>query len=185
MMAGWLLTPIVRPLPLPLLSVGAADDPATKAGSAAAYASGGNKRKATTTTSEEVPSRALANPFTIAAAGGMGTKEGGVVNRTAGDYHLPGEPHALLRYEPGAMQCSEEQYRELWRFGEERVPASPNPLNRHTNLRRKQATFGAVYKFGAQVSMVGGGGWGGVGGGRVPYTAGVWCGIPTTLVVEP
>ena len=71
----------------------------------------------------------------------------------SGDYYLPDDPGALLRYEPGAIACSKAQYDELWRFGEVKVPPSPNPLNRNNNLRRKQATFGAVYKFGAQVSM--------------------------------
>lgn len=163
-MGRWLLAPIRAPLPLPLLP-GAAEDASTKAGSAVSVASG-NKRKATQGTQGknggEVPtarSNSGQNPFTIAAAGGMreggdGARRGGKppTSLAAGDYHLPEEPGALLRYEPGAIECSEAQYDELWRFAE-RVPPTPNPLNRHLKLRRKQATFGAVYKFGAQISM--------------------------------
>ena len=70
---------------------------------------------------------------------------------TAGDYYLPDDPSATVRYEPGAVGCTRAQYDELWGFAD-RIPPTPNPMNRHTNLRRKQATFGAVYRFGQQVS---------------------------------
>jgi len=78
----------------------------------------------------EVPTPAHCNPFTLAAAGGVQTKrEGGAGTAgdsvavtgtsrakreqptalTVGDYHLPDDPGALLRYEPGALRCSHAQ----------------------------------------------------------------------------
>ena len=41
----------------------------------------------------------------------------------------------------------------LWRFGVERVSPTPNPMNPGgPPVRRRQATFGTAYRFGAQTS---------------------------------
>jgi alkylated DNA repair dioxygenase AlkB len=60
---------------------------------------------------------------------------------------------SFLRYDPGALAsvCTREAYDELWALSRD-VPPTPNPLNRHTHIKRKQGTFGAAYKFGAQKS---------------------------------
>jgi len=49
------------------------------------------------------------------------------------------------------MSCTRDEYEQLWRFADSVAP-TPNPMNKRVNLLRKQATFGATYRFGAQVS---------------------------------
>jgi alkylated DNA repair dioxygenase AlkB len=70
----------------------------------------------------------------------------------AGDYLLP-DGKSFFRYDPGALaeRCTREMYDQLWNVSE-KIPATPNPLNRNVNIKRKQATFGASYAFGAQLS---------------------------------
>jgi hypothetical protein len=99
------------------------------------------------------------NPFTLAAAAASSptTNKQHPIARpdarlAAGDYYLP-DADALLRYAPGAVPCTNADYEELWQFSNTVAP-TPNPMNRPgPPLRRKQATFGAVYRFGQQRSV--------------------------------
>ena len=111
----------------------------------------------------DVPSRATttatvsSNPFTIAAGASKPPASSFARRRLAapprlerGDYVLP-DGASFLRYDPGALaaRCTRQAYDELWAVSRD-VPPTPNPLNRHTNIKRKQGTFGAAYAFGAQ-----------------------------------
>ena len=113
----------------------------------------------------DVPSRATttatvsSNPFTIAAGASKPPASSFARRRLAapprlerGDYVLP-DGASFLRYDPGALaaRCTRQAYDELWAVSRD-VPPTPNPLNRHTNIKRKQGTFGAAYAFGAQKS---------------------------------
>ena len=143
---AWLLAPIRATRPIPTLP--GADDALARAGSAACAsrkrrlggspiegADASSSRPASTDDPPPAPRRPL----------GVGRP------LPPGDYHLDDDPSAVLRYEPRAMRCAPDAYEELWNFSLAVAP-TPNPLNHHLNLRRKQATFGARYRFGAQLS---------------------------------
>ena len=57
-----------------------------------------------------------------------------------------------MEYYPNAVEATDHEFEEIWRFGVENVPPTPNPSNAKTNILRLQATFGAEYKFGRQTS---------------------------------
>jgi hypothetical protein len=168
-MAMWLRAPIRAPRPLPRLP--SADDASAEPASASRGAAkrrrvgddGGAdtddaffadvSARATTTAS------ASSNPFTIAAGASTPVsfprarrRLGAPPRLERGDYVLP-DGASFLRYDPGALAsvCTREAYDELWALSRD-VPPTPNPLNRHTHIKRKQGTFGAAYKFGAQKS---------------------------------
>jgi len=152
-LASWLLAPIRAPRALPLLP-GAIDDAMTREGTATcapSAATTGAKRKS------PPASPAGVNPFSIASRAASApctsSRRGADANPETlprGDYHLPNHPSSLLRYEPAAMSCTRDEYEQLWRFADSVAP-TPNPMNKRVNLLRKQATFGATYRFGAQV----------------------------------
>lgn len=56
-----------------------------------------------------------------------------------------------------ALDVTEEQTEELKKFmlDESKVPPTPNPMNRNTNLKRRQTTFGALYNFGQKMASQG------------------------------
>lgn len=166
--AMWLRAPIRAPRPLPRLQT--ADDACAEPASVSrgvakrrrvgdyggAYtddAEAGVSSRATTTAA------ASTNPFTIAAGASKPSASPRARGRLAapprlerGDYVLP-DGASFLRYDPGALaaRCTREAYDELWAVSRD-VPPTPNPLNRHTRIKRKQGTFGAAYAFGAQKS---------------------------------
>jgi len=161
-LASWLLAPIRAPRALPLLP-GAMDDAMTRKGTATSAPStvSSAKRKSpsydigTSTTTDDGD---VINPFTIASRAvtappstSYRSSNPEPTTLPPGDYHLPDDA-SLLRYEPNALACTRDEYDELWRISHS-VEPTPNPMNRHVNLLRKQATFGATYKFGAQVSQ--------------------------------
>ena len=155
-LASWLLAPIRAPRALPLLP-GAIDDAMTREGTATcapSAATTGAKRKSPPAS----PASSGVNPFSIASRAASApctsSRRGADANPETlprGDYHLPNHPSSLLRYEPAAMSCTRDEYEQLWRFADSVAP-TPNPMNKRVNLLRKQATFGATYRFGAQVS---------------------------------
>ena len=168
--AMWLRAPIRAPRPLPRL-LPADDSPAEPASASRGVAKrrrvGDDDGGAYTDDAAEagVSSRATSttavssNPFTIAAGAAKPPASPRARRRLAapprlerGDYVLP-DGASFLRYEPGALaaQCTREAYDELWAVSRD-VPPTPNPLNRHTRIKRKQGTFGAAYAFGAQKS---------------------------------
>ena len=157
-LASWLLAPIRAPRALPLLP-GAIDDAMTREGTATcapSAATTGAKRKSPSSSPASTPG---VNPFSIASraasAPSTSSRRGADPNPKTlprGDYHLPNHPSSLLRYEPAAMSCTRDEYEQLWRFADKIAP-TPNPMNKNVNLLRKQATFGATYRFGVQVSQ--------------------------------
>ena len=168
-MAMWLRAPIRAPRPLPRLP--SADDasaePASGSRGAAKRRRVGDDGGADTDDAffADVSARATttasasSNPFTIAAGASTPVsfprarrRLGAPPRLERGDYVLP-DGASFLRYDPGALAsvCTREAYDELWALSRD-VPPTPNPLNRHTHIKRKQGTFGAAYKFGAQKS---------------------------------
>lgn len=166
-MTMWLRAPIRAPRPLPRLP--SADD--ARAESASASRGAAKRRRvgddggADNDAESDVSSRATttatvsSNPFTIAAGASKPPASSFARRRLAapprlerGDYVLP-DGASFLRYDPGvlAARCTRQAYDELWAVSRD-VPPTPNPLNRHTNIKRKQGTFGAAYAFGAQKS---------------------------------
>ena len=142
---AWLLAPIRATRPLPTLP--GADDALARAGSAACAS---RKRRLSGSPIEGADASsasASAHDPPPAPRRPLGTGR----PLAPGDYHLDDDPSAVLRYEPRAMPCAPDAYEELWNFSLAVAP-TPNPLNHHLNLRRKQATFGARYRFGAQLS---------------------------------
>jgi alkylated DNA repair dioxygenase AlkB len=61
-------------------------------------------------------------------------------------------PDAWLEHTPKAIASDSELFEELWKLWDV-IPYTPNPMNKKTNINRKQATFGASYSFGAQKSF--------------------------------
>ena len=152
---------MLAPRPLPRLPV---NDTRVESGSKERVTTTKRRRDDTDKTTKDVyveTSTPKSNPFTIAA----GTSKPTVGSpqprhRNAkdaprlppGDYVLP-DTESFLRYEPGllAAKCTDEMYDALWNLSHS-IPPTPNPLNRTVHLKRKQGTFGASYRFGAQVS---------------------------------
>lgn len=58
---------------------------------------------------------------------------------------------AFVSLERGALPCSPESFEAAWSY-EAKIEATPNPMNPKYAIRRKQATFGATYRFAGQVS---------------------------------
>ena len=143
---AWLATPIARPRPLP--GVPSADDALARAGSA------GCSKEAPRASANRVrpldPARAPRRP-PRSRPSARGRAEPPRV--PAGDYHLLDRPDAVVRLLPAelARGATPALFDQLWRFSRH-VPETRNPMNANATILRKQATFGACYRFGAQLS---------------------------------
>jgi len=143
---AWLATPIARPRPLPTLP--SADDALARAGSAGC--SKGAKRVRESSSSTPTPLAHPPPPPARPSARGRAVPPPRV---PAGDYHLLDRPDAVVRLLPAelARECTPALFDQLWRFSRH-VPETRNPMNANATILRKQATFGACYRFGAQLS---------------------------------
>ena len=161
---AWLRSPIHAARPLPRLP---GDELKLEPGSAKGVPPSKRRRDDDIGAYREPFAKPNSNPFTIAAGKATPLRETELWVNTGshrlttrsnpprippGDYVLP-DNKSFLRYEPGLFSdtCTSVVYDELWDLSRS-VPPTPNPMNRSTNLRRKQGTFGSAYKFGAQAS---------------------------------
>lgn len=56
-----------------------------------------------------------------------------------------------IHHEPGRCMCAPSIFEEAWKYNE-KIPQTPNPMNKRFMIRRKQCTFGATYSFAGQKS---------------------------------
>ena len=141
---AWLATPIARPRP-PRRSP-PRTTPRARAwrGARRAPSASANRRPPSD------PARAPTPPPSRPSARGRAVPPPRV---PAGDYHLLDRPDAVVRLLPAelARECTPALFDQLWRFSRH-VPETRNPMNANATILRKQATFGACYRFGAQLS---------------------------------
>jgi alkylated DNA repair dioxygenase AlkB len=56
-----------------------------------------------------------------------------------------------VEHEMEVIEVNSEMFEELWKIWDI-IPFTPNPMNKQTNIKRKQGTFGVSYAFGGQKS---------------------------------
>ena len=57
----------------------------------------------------------------------------------------------FIHHEPGRLMCAPSFFEDAWKYSDA-VRSTPNPMNKHFMIRRKQCTFGATYNFSGQQS---------------------------------